>query len=128
MAYIAVDFDNTCVVENFPHVGADIPECVRILNRLVASGHKLILLTQRERVAWEGVPDILALAISWFEERDIPLYAVNDNPIEYNKYYQSKKVYADVIIDDHCAGIPMHGKCVNWIGVEQFLIQAGYFE
>ena len=33
---MGVDFDNTCALEDFPLVGADIPSAVETLKRLVS--------------------------------------------------------------------------------------------
>lgn len=42
-----VDFDNTCALEDFQLVGADVPSAVETLKRLVSNGIKLIL--------WKGL-------------------------------------------------------------------------
>ena len=39
---LTVDFDNTCALEDFPLVGADVPYVVETLKRLVSNGIKLI--------------------------------------------------------------------------------------
>ena len=39
---ITVDFDNTCALEDFPLVGADVPYAVETLNRFVPNSVKLI--------------------------------------------------------------------------------------
>ena len=39
---MAVDFDNTCALEDFPLVGADVPYAVETLKRLVSTVIKLI--------------------------------------------------------------------------------------
>ena len=39
---ITVDFDNTCALEDFPLVGADVPYAVETLKRLVSTVIKLI--------------------------------------------------------------------------------------
>ena len=44
---IAVDFDGTCVTENYPEIGRDVLGCVMTLKALAARGHKLILWTCR---------------------------------------------------------------------------------
>ena len=40
---MVVDFDNTCALEDFPLVGADVPYAVETLKRFVSNGIKLIL-------------------------------------------------------------------------------------
>jgi hypothetical protein len=39
---INIDFDGTCVTHDFPNIGTDIG--IPVLKKLVANGHKLILL------------------------------------------------------------------------------------
>lgn len=41
---IAVDFDGTCVIHEFPKVGKDIG-AVPVLKKLIEKGHKIILYT-----------------------------------------------------------------------------------
>lgn len=102
---IAVDFDGTCVEEAWPNIGKDIFGAVIALKKLVADGHKIILWTCREHSSFGGVEDTLQLAIDWFERKGIPLYAVNGNP-DVVGLPISRKMSADIYIDDHCLGIP----------------------
>lgn len=104
---IAVDFDSTVVKDEWPWKGEDVPGCVMVLKKLLKAGHRLILLTQREHVAQGDCPDVLQIALDWFAERDIRLWAVNDNPDADRYFYRARKVYADLYIDDHCVGIPL---------------------
>lgn len=104
---IAVDFDGTCVHSEFPHVGRDMFGAELALKRMMDDGHRLILWTCREHFPYMDVPDILDLAIKWFEDRGIKLWAINGNPemIQYN-YPIARKCHADIVIDDHAIGIP----------------------
>lgn len=105
---IAVDFDGTCVHNEFPHVGADMFGAELALKRLQADGHHIILWTCREHFAFQGVDDVLQLAIDWFDKRGIKLYAINGNPDSVLKhdYPIARKCSADVYIDDHCLFMP----------------------
>lgn len=105
---IAVDFDGTCVRDAFPNIGKEIFGAVIALKKMVADGHKLILWTCREHSAYKGVADTLQLALDWFEKKEIPLYAVNGNPMMYD-YPVCRKCHADLVIDDHAVGIPKTG-------------------
>ena len=69
---IAIDFDGTCVTHEYPYLGTDIG-AEPVLKELVAAGHKLILYTMRS-------DKLEKIAVEWFKERNIPLYAVNINP------------------------------------------------
>ena len=64
---ITLDFDNTCALEDFPLVGADVPYAVEVLKRLVSNGVKLILWTCRQN---EQLKD----AVEWFRRNDIPFF------------------------------------------------------
>jgi hypothetical protein len=95
---IAVDFDGTCVTHEYPEVGKDIG-AVPILKKLVNNGHKLILFTMR---SGEELQD----AVEWFQENEIPLYGVNENPSQ-KEWTDSPKVYANLYIDDAGINTPL---------------------
>ncbi|MFA5153767.1 MAG: hypothetical protein WC554_14495, partial [Clostridia bacterium] len=99
MADIAIDFDGTCVFHCYPEVGADNPSAVEVLKKLYEHNHNLILYTMR---SGKELND----AIKWFEDREIPLYAVNINP-EQLSWTNSPKVCAALYIDDCGVGCPL---------------------
>jgi hypothetical protein len=99
---IALDFDGTVVTHEYPNIGKDIG-AVPVLKKLVADGHKLILNTMR------GGKELLD-AICWFDENDIPLYGVNEDPGQ-KEWTQSPKVFANLYIDDAALGCPLK---VDW--------------
>ena len=105
---IAVDFDGTCVTNEFPSIGKDIG-AVPVLKELINNGHKLILLTMRSHkiVKENSVPiDTLQDAIDWFKRNKIPLYGINKNPNQ-ERWTSSPKVYANIYIDDAALGTPL---------------------
>ena len=119
---IAIDFDGTCVTHAFPNVGKEIG-AVDVIKALVNKGHKIILFTMRDL-------EYLTPAVAWFEKNDIPLYGINDNPGA--KWSTSRKVYADMYIDDMALGIPLkmdynksNRPFVDWTGVETLLKKKG---
>lgn len=134
---IAVDFDGTCVTHEFPKIGRDIG-AEPVLKKLVARGHLLILLTMRSDLPdGHNVCDgneitptksgyYLQDAINWFNARDIPLWSVNNNP-EQIRWTSSRKVYANLYIDDLGVNIPLSTAIhsvpyVDWIEVEKWLV------
>lgn len=134
---IAVDFDNTLVYEKWPGVGKIIPGAFEVLKELERNGHKIILYTQREHVAVPGCPDTLLPAINLVREQGIHLYAVNEFPIDDSMYPPSRKVYADVYIDDHGAMIPLidyydengeYKPVVDWESIDLWLVNKGYYK
>jgi hypothetical protein len=99
---ILVDFDGTCTTHDFPRIGQEIgaPE---VLRDLVLAGNRLILFTMRSDTS-QG--KYLKDAVNWFEENDIPLYGIQENPTQ-KSWTSSPKAYGQLIIDDICLGIPL---------------------
>lgn len=95
---IAIDFDGTCVTHEYPKIGQDIG-AIPVLKELVKQGHRLLLLTMRSG-------ETLEEAIAWFENNNIPLWAINHNP-EQGNWTKSHKVYANLYIDDAGLGVPL---------------------
>lgn len=120
---IAVDFDGTCVKHKYPSVGEDIG-AVPILQKL-AKKNKIILYTMRDQNLIDG-HNCLAEAVDWFKQNEIPLYGVNENPSQKN-WNKSRKVYANLYIDDAALGVPIiideeGNRFVDWNRVEKMLI------
>lgn len=122
---IAVDFDGTCVEEDFPRVGKDIFGAVIALKKLIADGHRIILWTCREHSAYSGVEDTLQLAIDWFNKKGIPLFGVNGNPdLSLTEFPLCRKMSADIFIDDHGLGIPKTANgSLDWFQVYRLVRQ-----
>ena len=100
---IAIDFDGTCVTHDFPRIGKDIG-AVPVLKRIVAAGHNLILYTMRSDGQKSG--DVLAEAVRWFADNEIPLAGINENR-QQKHWTTSPKVYAEMYIDDSAFGCPL---------------------
>jgi len=96
--FIALDFDGTCVTNEYPNVGEDIG-AVPVLQELIKKGHKLILLTNRSDKELKD-------AEVWFQAYGIPLFGMNKNPIQW-KFSKSPKVFANLYIDDASLGCPL---------------------
>ncbi len=96
---IAVDFDGTIIEHNFPNIGKPIPYAIEALKILKAAGHKTILWTCREDSP-QG--NYLTDAIEYCRNNGVEFDAVNDNikPYEDHLYTNSRKVYANLYIDD----------------------------
>lgn len=118
---IAVDFDSTCVIDDYPDVGEDIG-AAPVLRELAARNHSIILWTMRSGRNLE-------VAVSWFEKNGIPLYGVNKNPNQHT-WTTSPKAYAEVLIDDVALGCPLttdaEGRTyVDWKTVRKHLVERG---
>ncbi len=123
MSVIALDFDGTCVTNEYPKMGQPLPHCIEVLKQIVKK-NKIVLLTQRDGKE-------LTEAIKWFADNKIDLYGINDNPPQ-NTWNKSRKVYADIYIDYRNLGCPLtqhkslSGKpFVDWIKVEKILKEKG---
>jgi hypothetical protein len=119
---IAIDFDGTVVTHEYPKIGEDIG-AVPVLKKIIEKGHKLILHTMRSGKEEEE-------AMKWFEEREIPIYGINDNPSQH-RWTSSKKVFANLYIDDTALGAPLTSSdisgrpYIDWTKVEQLLKSYG---
>ncbi|NOY95845.1 MAG: HAD hydrolase family protein [Chlorobi bacterium] len=98
---IAVDFDGTIVEHKYPKIGAEIPHALDTLKMLKEQGHTLILWTFRSGKELEK-------AIKFCKKRGFEFHAVNNNsPGETYDHTYSRKIYADLYIDDrNILGIP----------------------
>ena len=122
---LSLDFDGTCVKNEFPKVGGDV-KAVPVLKKLVDSGIKIILSTMRS-------DEYLDHAIDWFNLHDIPLYSIQQDPNQY-KWTSSTKCYSEMYIGDDAYGAPLiydDDKCkgyINWKKLEQDFISWGYIK
>lgn len=117
---IAVDFDGTCVLHEYPRVGADVPYAVETLQELTKQGNKLILFTMRSGPTLDD-------AVAWFKKHEIPLAGVNTNP-DQKRWTNSPKAYAHLYIDDAALGCPLvyedmvsRRPYVDWLKVRELL-------
>lgn len=124
-ATIAVDFDGTVVTHAYPETGEDAG-AVPVLQELAAHGCRLILYTMRHG-------ELLDRAVEWFRRRNIPLWAVNENPSQ-RRWSLSPKVYADLYIDDSALGCPLRfvdgesRPVVDWVRVREQLVREGFLD
>jgi hypothetical protein len=116
---ILLDFDGTTIFHSWPHMSDPVPGAVEMIKRLISSGHKIILHTNRAGIQLDD-------AIEFFRNNDIPLFAINENP-DFES--GSRKIYGHLVIDDHNLGMPMtydpsiHPKpFVNWHRVREYLL------
>ena len=94
---IGIDFDGCLVSWNFPLVGKDIGSA-EVCRDLVKKGVKIILYTMRDK-------EFLDDAVKWCEDNKIKLYGINENPSQ--TWSDSRKVHADIYIDDQALGCPL---------------------
>lgn len=95
---IAIDFDGTIVEDDYPNVGKPRIFAFETLKKLQEDGHRLILWTYRSGLRLEE-------AVEFCESNDIKFYAVNKSfPEEQFDYTKSRKIHADLFIDDRNIG------------------------
>lgn len=96
---LAIDFDGTIVEHNYPKIGQTKLFAFETLKQLQKHGHKLILWTYR---AGEELEE----AVEFCRKNGVEFYAVNKNkPNEkLNEETTSRKIYADIYIDDRNLG------------------------
>ena len=125
---IAVDFNGTCVTYAYPDATGEDIGAVPVLKRLIKEGHSLVLMSGIEREGEFELPIVKERwddMMKWIEDNELTFVGINCNPLEK---YRSKKLTADIYIDDHCLGIPTKFDSsisdrpfVDWDGCEQLL-------
>ena len=133
---VSLDFDGTLVrTDSYPFFDpTPLPGCLETLEWLKSKGARFILLTQRDNTHVAALgralkvnrlnsdhPTVLQEAVQWCEGNGIELWGVNENPGQ-RFWSDSRKVYSDLIIDDHCACIPLTPEgCMDWIELGRIL-------
>lgn len=99
MSVLCIDFDGTLAIHEYPNIGEEVPLAISTCKTLQEDGHKLILYTMRSGKELEE-------AIEWCKKRGLDFWAHNENP-EQNTWTSSRKVYANIYIDDAAFGCPL---------------------
>jgi hydroxymethylpyrimidine pyrophosphatase-like HAD family hydrolase len=104
---IAVDFDGTIVEHEYPKLGAPIPFAIETLKQLQKDGHILIMWTVR-------TGPLLQEAIDYCAKNGLTFYAANKNYPEEDVSKASRKLNAELFIDDrNVGGLPDWGVIYN---------------
>jgi len=109
---IAVDFDGTIVTHRYPEIGTVIDGAFETLKDLKRNGFTLILWTVRDG-------ELLDEAVEFCRQHGLNFYAVNnEHPDEaFNPQYMSRKIVADIYIDDRNVG-----GFIGWDKIRELLI------
>ena len=109
---IAVDFDGTIVTHRYPEIGTIIDGAFETLKDLKRNGFTLILWTVRNG-------ELLDEAVEFCKQHGLTFYAVNnEHPDEvFNPKYMSRKIVADIYIDDRNVG-----GFIGWNKIRELLI------
>lgn len=120
---IAVDFDGILADTDveFPDIGTPNYAMLKYIKELMLAGHEVILWTSRTGQA-------LSNAITWCYYHGMDFETVNDNApsnkAKYAKMYPqgTRKVHADIYIDDHNPGFMLDRDKLGLMGATQNLI------
>jgi hypothetical protein len=104
---IAIDFDSTIVLHDYPNIGPDVPGAIRWITAWQNAGAKIILFTMR------GGQQLLD-AVRYLESHDIELYGINTEP-EQTMWTNSPKAHAEMYIDDRAFGCPLIKVEGDWV-------------
>lgn len=97
---VAVDFDGVLCENQFPEIGPPRYDVIAAIRELMVRGHEIVLWTSRNGQELEN-------AVKWCNDRGLHFCAVNEpapsNARAYEGVYKvpTRKIYADVYIDDH---------------------------
>lgn len=97
---VAIDFDGILCKNEFPNIGSPNYDMILLARKLMDSGHEVVLWTSR-------TDNELLAAVEWCNDRGLHFSSINENaPSNMQKYRDkypngTRKVYADVYIDDH---------------------------
>lgn len=96
---IAVDFDGTIVEHKYPEIGKEIMFAFQTLRALQKQNHQLILWTYRSGKELDD-------AVEYCRRNGVEFYAINSSypEEEFDEDYDSRKIDADIFIDDRNIG------------------------
>ena len=112
---IAVDFDGTIVEHRYPEIGKEILFAFDTLKALQKQRHQLILWTYRSGKELDE-------AVEYCRQNGVEFYAVNRSypEEEFDEYYASRKIEADIFIDDrNIGGLPSWGEIYQMINPQE---------
>ena len=116
---ILVDFDGTVVEHDYPRIGKENKDAVRVMRKFIDLYNVGFILNSTRS------GDLTKAAVDWFNERGIKLYGVGLNPSQQS-WTSTTKGYGLFSIDDINVGCPLiyeKGKRprVDWNEVERIL-------
>lgn len=92
---IAVDFDGTLCINEFPEIGEPITDTIEYIKKKKKNGDKIILWTSRNEEQTKK-------AVEWCSEQGLTFDAVNENLPEIIEAFggDCRKIFANEYIDD----------------------------
>lgn len=101
-AILAIDFDLTICMSEYPALGEERNEAGMYIRQLVSDGYGIVINTCREGIAFGE-------ALKWLDKHNIPYHYANCNFPHLIEEYGAdcRKISADLYIDDKClTGLP----------------------
>lgn len=119
--FLAIDFDGTIVAEEYPDIGRDLG-AFPYLHRYQSAGAKIVLLTMRSGGKLQEAVDYCR-TYGAFEFDYINCNPEHEMQWAHGKYnnQMSRKVFANMYIDDRSVGVPISGKNVIWTRVDEII-------
>ena len=114
---VAVDFDGVLCENEFPKIGPPNYDIISLVRQLIDKGNEVVLWTTRNG-------DELTAAVDWCGDRGLHFCNVNgpapSNEREFKDTYptQSRKIYADIYIDDHSLHYCNRVMCNRWSNLQ----------
>ena len=120
---IAVDFDGTIVMDDFPDIGYPVPNAINTIQKLIDNDHKIVLWTVRSG-------KYLDEAVEFLRDEGITLWGINSNPTQH-KWSSSPKAHCHLYIDDKAFGCPLmydphlDMSYVQWTDIQEYFTMKG---
>jgi hypothetical protein len=116
---IAIDFDNTIAnTTNYPEIGGPVKGALAGIRELHSKGHYIILWTCREDAALDD-------AYLWLYAHNVchAFKTYNRNHPDLTEQYgnDSRKIGADIYIDDKAVGCPKVDGVVDWDSILRYI-------
>ena len=113
---IAIDFDGTIATHSYPECGEIKPHAKDVINELYDAGHQIIIWTCRS-------DDSLDLAKEFLAEHGIRYHRINEQlQSVLDEFGETRKIFADVYIDDRNLGGLPDWKTIRKILGQQFAL------
>ena len=112
---IAIDFDLTICMSDYPNLGPMREGAAEVIRKLYNEGFGIVINTCRAGKA-QG------MAEDWLKENNIPFHYINCNFPHLIEFYKAdcRKISADLYIDDKCLGGLPHWNEIYKIIQEKF--------
>jgi len=104
---IAIDFDGTIVEHEFPKIGKLMPGAKEVINEWYDKGYYILVWTCRnnhepDHPEWDQAP--ISAVREFLMKEGVKFHGINQQQPGLGFYLESRKIYANVYIDDRNLG------------------------